>query len=267
MQLHSRDPGSSGPEWRPARAARHCGRRPEAQKEMPCIAETGAGAGSLLHVSLPRRCSQLTGRDIESHGPKGCHRRPPRYPARRPAGSLPRRHRPFALASQARARQCRPCSTAVRRARSWLARNAWHAPPVPCPHLNAAGGLLMTTSTRRFCCRPAAESLSATGSLRPLPDATSRRRANPLSSQIRFHRLSAALGERLVVVFTTHAVRVALDGHTAIRVFVEERGQFVQIARRARLQVGLAGGEQHIAERQYQTAIRGLGMQSINLSL
>src|SRR3954471_13195881 len=41
-------------------------------------------------------------------------------------------------------------------------------------HLNAAGGLLMTTSTRRFCCRPDAESLSATGSLRPLPVAASR---------------------------------------------------------------------------------------------
>lgn len=32
----------------------------------------------------------------------------------------------------------------------------------------------MTTSTRRFCCRPDAESLSATGSLRPLPNATKR---------------------------------------------------------------------------------------------
>jgi len=39
---------------------------------------------------------------------------------------------------------------------------------------NAAGGLLITTSTRRFCCRPLAESLSATGSLGPLPEAESR---------------------------------------------------------------------------------------------
>lgn len=41
-------------------------------------------------------------------------------------------------------------------------------------YLAAAGGLLITTSTRRFCCRPEAESLAATGSLSPLPDAESR---------------------------------------------------------------------------------------------
>src|ERR1700722_12321332 len=41
-------------------------------------------------------------------------------------------------------------------------------------HLDAAVGLLMITSTRRFCSRPAAEPLSATGSLLPLPNAESR---------------------------------------------------------------------------------------------
>jgi hypothetical protein len=43
-----------------------------------------------------------------------------------------------------------------------------HSSVVQSCHLDAAGGLLMVTSTRRFCCRPAAESLSATGSFRPL---------------------------------------------------------------------------------------------------
>jgi len=46
--------------------------------------------------------------------------------------------------------------------------------PRPFGYLKAAGGLLMITSTRRFCCRPAAESLPATGSLSPFPNAESR---------------------------------------------------------------------------------------------
>src|SRR5437870_3994913 len=43
--------------------------------------------------------------------------------------------------------------------------------PSDLGYLNAAVGLLMT-STRRFCCRRVAESLPATGSLLPMPDAT-----------------------------------------------------------------------------------------------
>lgn len=46
-------------------------------------------------------------------------------------------------------------------------------------YLVATGGLEITTSTRRFCCRPAAESLSATGELSPLPSAASRVDAIP----------------------------------------------------------------------------------------
>ena len=46
-------------------------------------------------------------------------------------------------------------------------------------HLTAAAGLLIITSTRRFCCRPNAESLPATGSFLPMPDAESRAEAMP----------------------------------------------------------------------------------------
>jgi hypothetical protein len=46
-------------------------------------------------------------------------------------------------------------------------------------YLSVVGGLLMITSTRRFCCRPAAESLLATGSLAPPPEAESRRALIP----------------------------------------------------------------------------------------
>src|SRR5436305_11549179 len=90
---------------------------------------------------------------------------------------------------------------------------------------------------------------------------------NSLCRQKRLHRLSAALGEHLVVVFTTHAICVALDRHIAIRVFVEECGQFVQVGRRTRLQIGFASGEQDIPERQYQTTVCGSGVQRVNLSL
>jgi hypothetical protein len=51
---------------------------------------------------------------------------------------------------------------------------------------NAAGGLLMITSTRRFCCRPVAESLPATGSLSPMPDAVSRLESMPCPARYDF---------------------------------------------------------------------------------
>src|SRR5580658_706534 len=51
-------------------------------------------------------------------------------------------------------------------------------------YLDTAGGLLMITSTRRFCCRPAAESLLATGSLSPLPEAE--RRIEPMPCPARY---------------------------------------------------------------------------------
>jgi hypothetical protein len=57
-------------------------------------------------------------------------------------------------------------------------------------YLAAAGGLLITTSTRRFCCRPEAESLAATGSLSPLPDAESR--VEPIPCAVRYDRTDSA---------------------------------------------------------------------------
>lgn len=41
-------------------------------------------------------------------------------------------------------------------------------------YLSCVGELLIMTATRRFCCRPIAESLPATGSFLPMPEALSR---------------------------------------------------------------------------------------------
>jgi CRP-like cAMP-binding protein len=62
-------------------------------------------------------------------------------------------------------------SRAAQAARS--RRGPGRNPRVHC-YRTAAVGSLMITSTRRFCCRPAAESFPATGSLSPLPDALRR---------------------------------------------------------------------------------------------
>src|ERR1700683_705349 len=48
----------------------------------------------------------------------------------------------------------------------------------------ATGGLSMITSTRRFCCRPDAESLPAIGLLRPLPVDVSR--TEPMPCPVRY---------------------------------------------------------------------------------
>src|SRR5579864_7551320 len=92
-------------------------------------------------------------------------------------------------------------------------------------------------------------------------------RTDSLFDEIRFHRVGSEFGKPLVVVFTPHAVRIALDGDVAVRVFVEEGDQLAQIARGSRLQVGSPRREQDISECQYQTSIRGLCLQLIELTL
>src|SRR3954454_1881045 len=139
---------------------------------------------------------------------------------------------------------------------TWLPRSSQRGWRIADDYLDAT--VLLSAGRRIVVSNRIAATLAGCGQARC---------ANPLCRQIRFHRLSTALGKRLVVIFTTHAVRVALDGDIAVRILVEKLGQFVQIARRARLQVGLASGEQDVAERQYQTAVSGLGVQSVNLSL
>jgi hypothetical protein len=131
--------------------------------------------------------SQLSCQDTGLRASKWRRLHLPRYPTRRSDDCVPRHYLslagPLAGRSRTKGRQCRPSSPAALRARSQMARNAWPAPRNHA-HLNAAGGLLMTTSTRRFCCRPDAESLSATGSLRPLPDAVSR--VAPIPCAVRY---------------------------------------------------------------------------------
>ena len=88
----------------------------------------------------------------------------------------------------------RSAPTNTRRSAGARAGSRWRvkarrAPSAP-RHLIPVDGLLMTTSTRRFCCRPAAESLSATGSLRPLPDAESRVEPIPCPARYDFTELA-----------------------------------------------------------------------------
>jgi hypothetical protein len=90
----------------------------------------------------------------------------------------------------------RSAPTNTRRSAGARAGSRWRvkATRAPSPsvprHLIPVDGLLMTTSTRRFCCRPAAESLSATGSLRPLPDAESRIEPIPCPARYDFTELA-----------------------------------------------------------------------------
>src|SRR4030095_12299516 len=99
-----------------------------------------------------------------------------------------------------------------------------------------------STSTRRFCCRPAAESLSTTGELRAVtfrPDALRRDAAR---HQHVAHGVGALLGELDVEILVTEVVAVALDHHVAFRVRFEKVRQLVDAPLGAGTDVGLAGG-------------------------
>ena len=130
----------------------------------------------------------------------------------------------------------------------------------------AAGGLLMITSTRRFCCRPprivACHRITLTSAGRRQPH-----RADTLFGEIRFHRFGAPLGQPLIEIFAANAVGVSLNDYRAVRIGVEKRDQLVEIAGGTRFQIGSAAHEEHVPEGQHQAPIGWSCVQRVDLPL
>src|SRR5271165_5825068 len=102
--------------------------------------------------------------------------------------------------------------------------------------------------------------LALAGSIEP-------RRSDPLCYQVRLHRIGATLREALVVVLRADAVGVALDDCTALRVSIQERHELVQVVRGSGPELRVSAHEQYIAQGQYEAAIRGSGLQQVDLLL
>ena len=111
-----------------------------------------------------------------------------------------------------------------------------------------------SSSTRRFCCRPAAVSLVATGRPSPTPNVTIARRRNPLIDKIRADRLGAPFREPLVVFVRADAVGVALDLEAESRMRDEDARHPRQLLPRAGLQVRACRIEQHVGQIDDQSA-------------
>ena len=122
----------------------------------------------------------------------------------------------------------------------------------------------MTTSTRRFCCRPAADSLSATGEFSPRPAELSRAVPTPWPTR---NRVGTALREVLVVLLAAHAVGEPFDRSSTLRVFRHKCAQPIQVRRGAGFQLRPSGGEQGVTQRQNQSAIRRTRLQDLELTL
>jgi hypothetical protein len=75
--------------------------------------------------------------------------------------------------------------------------------------------------------------------------------------QRRFDRVGAVQGELLVVRIGAHAVGETVDLDATIGMILQELRELIELPGRTGLELRLAGVEQHVAEREYETA-RGL---------
>ena len=113
-----------------------------------------------------------------------------------------------------------------------------------------------TSSTRRFCCRPAAVSLVATGWPSPSPNAP-RWPTGSAAPRDRHEPIRRGAREPLVGGFRADAVGVTFDLDSESRVRDEDARQAGQLFSCARLQVRARGVEQHVGQVDDQ-ATRGL---------
>src|SRR5688500_14261533 len=85
--------------------------------------------------------------------------------------------------------------------------------------------------------------------------------------QIALHRVRPAFRERLVGIFTAHAVGEAFDGRPALGIFIEEIGEAIQVGAGTGLDLRFSRVEQGVTQGQHKAAIRGFCLQELELTL
>ena len=114
-----------------------------------------------------------------------------------------------------------------------------------------------TSSTRRFCCRPEAVSLDATGIVFPNPLAVTESSGIPDCGQIIPHRRGAVFRKLLIVVVASDAVGVTFHLHPQPGMPSQNSGHSRQLLARCLAQ-GILGGVEQYVRHIYDQPSRGI---------